>query len=146
MSKRTSDFSDPNKNSARRRATSVLPTPVGPRKKKQPTGRRGDLRPARLRRMARAKAVMALSWLMTRLRSEEHTSELQSHSDLVCRLLLEKKTEYSAPAYHRLVGFQFIQEHHAGDVQGRVVILHHVFDECFHAVLLLQWNRQVKSN
>src|SRR5437588_12752786 len=26
-----------------------------------------------------------------RCRSEEHTSELQSHSDLVCRLLLEKK-------------------------------------------------------
>src|SRR5947207_9601611 len=26
-------------------------------------------------------------------RSEEHTSELQSHSDLVCRLLLEKKKE-----------------------------------------------------
>src|SRR5438034_5866810 len=26
-----------------------------------------------------------------RARSEEHTSELQSHSDLVCRLLLEKK-------------------------------------------------------
>src|SRR5438034_7026001 len=29
------------------------------------------------------------------LRSEEHTSELQSHSDLVCRLLLEKKKEIS---------------------------------------------------
>src|SRR5438034_5559212 len=28
-----------------------------------------------------------------RERSEEHTSELQSHSDLVCRLLLEKKKE-----------------------------------------------------
>src|SRR5438132_9220588 len=27
----------------------------------------------------------------TKGRSEEHTSELQSHSDLVCRLLLEKK-------------------------------------------------------
>src|SRR5438034_11440695 len=27
----------------------------------------------------------------SRSRSEEHTSELQSHSDLVCRLLLEKK-------------------------------------------------------
>src|SRR5438034_1173052 len=27
------------------------------------------------------------------LRSEEHTSELQSHSDLVCRLLLEKKNK-----------------------------------------------------
>src|SRR5438034_3830962 len=29
--------------------------------------------------------------LVLRPRSEEHTSELQSHSDLVCRLLLEKK-------------------------------------------------------
>src|SRR5438034_2662424 len=28
-------------------------------------------------------------------RSEEHTSELQSHSDLVCRLLLEKKKKDS---------------------------------------------------
>src|SRR5436190_4394876 len=28
-----------------------------------------------------------------RRRSEEHTSELQSHSDLVCRLLLEKKND-----------------------------------------------------
>src|SRR5437773_8656099 len=27
------------------------------------------------------------------VRSEEHTSELQSHHDLVCRLLLEKKTD-----------------------------------------------------
>src|SRR2546421_7932466 len=29
--------------------------------------------------------------LARRIRSEEHTSELQSRSDLVCRLLLEKK-------------------------------------------------------
>src|SRR5260221_1641258 len=29
--------------------------------------------------------------LLSGNRSEEHTSELQSHSDLVCRLLLEKK-------------------------------------------------------
>src|SRR5260221_7268319 len=29
-------------------------------------------------------------------RSEEHTSELQSHSDLVCRLLLEKKKKKHA--------------------------------------------------
>src|SRR5438034_5547902 len=29
-------------------------------------------------------------------RSEEHTSELQSHSDLVCRLLLEKKNRLTA--------------------------------------------------
>src|SRR5947207_5254872 len=31
--------------------------------------------------------------VMLLARSEEHTSELQSHSDLVCRLLLEKKKE-----------------------------------------------------
>src|SRR5437588_8826564 len=30
-------------------------------------------------------------------RSEEHTSELQSHSDLVCRLLLEKKKNKQHP-------------------------------------------------
>src|SRR5438132_9873462 len=30
-------------------------------------------------------------------RSEEHTSELQSHSDLVCRLLLEKKNHKRFP-------------------------------------------------
>src|SRR5260221_8450492 len=30
------------------------------------------------------------------IRSEEHTSELQSHSDLVCRLLLEKKKNQPA--------------------------------------------------
>src|SRR2546427_1062981 len=29
-----------------------------------------------------------------RIRSEEHTSELQSQSNLVCRLLLEKKKQY----------------------------------------------------
>src|SRR2546421_1379904 len=29
------------------------------------------------------------------MRSEEHTSELQSRSDLVCRLLLEKKKKHS---------------------------------------------------
>src|SRR5476649_466394 len=28
---------------------------------------------------------------LAEVRSEEHTSELQSHSDIVCRLLLEKK-------------------------------------------------------
>src|SRR2546430_8058442 len=32
-------------------------------------------------------------------RSEEHTSELQSQSNLVCRLLLEKKNNDSAPIY-----------------------------------------------
>src|SRR2546421_3855510 len=33
-------------------------------------------------------------------RSEEHTSELQSRSDLVCRLLLEKKKENPAHGFY----------------------------------------------
>src|SRR5260221_3386435 len=40
--------------------------------------------------------VPTAAWLDGR--SEEHTSELQSHSDLVCRLLLEKKK--NTPATH----------------------------------------------
>src|SRR5437588_6545864 len=41
----------------------------------------------------------SLSYL-PHLRSEEHTSELQSHSDLVCRLLLEKKKTYTTHTTH----------------------------------------------
>src|SRR5256886_12526709 len=36
--------------------------------------------------------VVMIPWLG--VRSEEHTSELQSQSNLVCRLLLEKKSEH----------------------------------------------------
>src|SRR5437867_9420250 len=36
---------------------------------------------------------------MPRVRSEEHTSELQSPYDLVCRLLLEKKTTINSTTY-----------------------------------------------
>src|SRR6266849_6609094 len=67
MSKRTSDFSVPNINWARVRATSVLPTPVGPRNKNEPIGRFGLFRPARERRTARARAIIALSCEMMRL-------------------------------------------------------------------------------
>src|SRR2546422_3239998 len=35
-------------------------------------------------------------WFGARLRSEEHTSELQSRLHLVCRLLLEKKKKHNA--------------------------------------------------
>src|SRR5947207_12628804 len=35
-------------------------------------------------------------------RSEEHTSELQSHSDIVCRLLLEKKKRKCERVYTAL--------------------------------------------
>src|SRR5437588_7256564 len=42
-------------------------------------------------------AAFAASDFCFSMRSEEHTSELQSHSDLVCRLLLEKKKAYFRP-------------------------------------------------
>src|SRR5690242_21290195 len=44
----------------------------------------GDIRPA----------------LLILLRSEEHTSELQSHVNLVCRLLLEKKKKRQVGSTH----------------------------------------------
>src|SRR5260221_6018277 len=37
-------------------------------------------------------------------RSEEHTSELQSHSDLVCRLLLEKKKKTRERTLDKILG------------------------------------------
>src|SRR3954464_8205689 len=40
---------------------------------------------------------MPSSAVQTCARSEEHTSELQSHDNLVCRLLLEKKIKVTLP-------------------------------------------------
>src|SRR5260370_20850407 len=41
-------------------------------------------------------------WILPRPeRSEEHTSELQSHLNLVCRLLLEKKKTTASPPLRR---------------------------------------------
>src|SRR5205085_11083416 len=69
-----------------------------------PTRRSSDLLPGRLqgtdhaffprslRKTRRAlQAHEQISWGTAPQRSEEHTSELQSQSNLVCRLLLEKK-------------------------------------------------------
>src|SRR2546427_6009658 len=59
----------------------------------QPHARRAPHAPHAPRRKALAwgaACVLAPS-LITMSRSEEHTSELQSQSNLVCRLLLEKK-------------------------------------------------------
>src|SRR2546421_6710919 len=39
--------------------------------------------------------ILRLTHKLGILRSEEHTSELQSRSDLVCRLLLEKKKKHA---------------------------------------------------
>src|SRR2546430_10250523 len=45
-------------------------------------------------------ATTSYVWDVSRpLRSEEHTSELQSQSNLVCRLLLEKKKKHKDNSY-----------------------------------------------
>jgi hypothetical protein len=67
MSRLIMEFSSPKRNSASVLASSVLPTPEGPRKMNEPDGRFGSFRPARVRRMAWLTALIASSWPMTRL-------------------------------------------------------------------------------
>ena len=69
MSMRIINFSSSKRNSAKARASSVLPTPVGPRKMKEPIGRLVSERPARLRRTAFDTRCRAPSWPTTRCRS-----------------------------------------------------------------------------
>src|SRR2546422_656514 len=66
MSRRTIASSSSNRCRASARASSVLPTPVGPRNRNEPMGRRGSLRPARARRIASLVAWTASSWPTTR--------------------------------------------------------------------------------
>src|SRR5688572_32343761 len=75
------------------RRSSDLP----PRRGRQGGARGEDRRPGRAPALSRGRAesaregagaLVAADWSA---RSEEHTSELQSQSNLVCRLLLEKK-------------------------------------------------------
>src|SRR2546430_13535455 len=49
--------------------------------------------------LARTGAPMRSAMSVSGLRSEEHTSELQSQSNLVCRLLLEKKKHKTHEPY-----------------------------------------------
>src|SRR2546430_3067127 len=77
-------------------------------------------------------------------RSEEHTSELQSQSNLVCRLLLEKKNHeprgpviatVRCPARHILGPEIFLLEYvslpylkHSAEVRGFISAQHFMFD------------------
>src|SRR5260370_5086630 len=48
-------------------------------------------------------------------RSEEHTSELQSHLNLVCRLLLEKKKIIQKPRHARNKAYSYSSYNHIQD-------------------------------
>src|SRR5205807_8168845 len=52
-----------------------------------------------LQRLSNVTAELQEGVMKTRMRSEEHTSELQSPCNLVCRLLLEKKKTHSKTTY-----------------------------------------------
>src|SRR5438034_8067140 len=78
-----------------------------------PTRRSSDLPPRPVRPLMAMKSALYPFNLITLIRlqsldmrnqsyqrSEEHTSELQSHSDLVCRLLLEKKKNANSKLKH----------------------------------------------
>src|SRR2546430_11786693 len=54
-------------------------------------------------------------------RSEEHTSELQSQSNLVCRLLLEKKKKRQCPSRLLCVPMEMYSMFGFGSEVGRVI-------------------------
>src|SRR5690606_41026690 len=73
------------------RAPECDAVPESPRRRHDPAG---VLVPYQTLCAARGLAPAALAaYAASRLRSEEHTSELQSRENLVCRLLLEKKKQ-----------------------------------------------------
>ena len=76
----------PNMNSASALASSVLPTPVGPRKMNEPMGRLGSLRPARARRTALEIVSIASFWPMTRLWSASSMCSSRSDSSWAIRV------------------------------------------------------------
>src|SRR5437868_7777739 len=63
-------------------------------------------------------------WLFEDWRSEEHTSELQSRFDLVCRLLLEKKKKIIKHNIHyKTIKYQ---------LQSHIHNMHHSHDVLYH--------------
>src|SRR6266853_1104849 len=110
MSSRTIAFSSSNRNSASARAVSVFPTPVGPRKMKEPVGRLGSCSPARARRTAFDTAASASGCPTTRRPSSASSLVSRSRSDssiLVTGMLESERkrlTKLEAELGRRVVG------------------------------------------
>jgi hypothetical protein len=95
MSTRMSADGSANRNLASERASSVLPTPVGPQKTNEPMGRFGSLRPARLRRIEREMALIASSW------RDDGLVQLVFHAQQAGALgLLQSRDRDAGPAAH----------------------------------------------
>src|SRR5256886_3760275 len=87
-----------------------------------PEGRACPLEPGLLQRRDDLVAV-------GRVRSEEHTSELQSQSNLVCRLLLEKKKKYThhpQTGHHvvHTIHIQVVSASHPSVHSPRLLVIH----------------------
>ena len=93
------------RNSASVLASSVLPTPVGPRKMNEPLGRLGSFRPARVRRMARDRALRASSWPIDPL------VELVLHAQQLGRLLLGQPVDGDARPVGQDLGDDVLVDH-----------------------------------
>src|SRR5438552_7481325 len=81
--------------------------------------------------------------LARHIRSEEHTSELQSPDQLVCRLLLEKKKLF----YRYLAAIMFIDADHifTGKIFTRIVSLVPSQTELLHALGLEKADVAIKK-
>src|SRR5260221_8401872 len=80
------------------------------------TTRSPEVAPSRRARRARVASPASMQ------RSEEHTSELQSHSDLVCRLLLEKKKNIVPTGLSNLCADQLLDTPHVAMFVVDVVV------------------------
>src|SRR5260370_29332347 len=84
----------------------------------------------------------------------DNSGTFESELFFVYFFFFKQKTAYeiglgipAEPLFRSLLeGFPFIQEPPSGDLQERVLIRHHDYDQCFQSVQLLQWNSQVKFN
>src|SRR5688500_19236987 len=88
------------------RRSSDLDTEVEPSKSTDPTSKGDSILGSKARKTGGKKSKSKST------RSEEHTSELQSPCNLVCRLLLEKKKEYNIKI-HSMFNIYFISQYNS---------------------------------
>src|SRR2546421_945437 len=104
-----------------------MPTGVCTIRRKLPVAPPNSGSPAVRQRSANELSLAAPPAASAGSRSEEHTSELQSRSDLVCRLLLEKKKVVRAQEIERLTkdrGIAMVHDSRAKDYAALRKTLH----------------------
>ena len=110
-------FSSSNSTSARALQSSVLPTPVGPRKMNEPIGRLGSCRPERLRRTALATASTASSWPTSRWWSRSSSTSSLARS--VSTIRVTGNAGPGADDLGDLLGADFLTQQPLGRLVGR---------------------------